>query len=128
MVSSGIGYEKLETPVCMCILQLNNMNWSLCALPADGHGDDDRLPARVEEFSGGRDLPGYQHPQGAQRHKHSTHQRADVVIVCVGRREGGFTHQAKSVDNVLGQDQAVCLTCDYLMALFLQCYSFNNII
>lgn len=53
-------------------------------LPADGHGDDDRLPAGVEEFSGGGDPSGYQHPQGAHRHKHRTHQRTGIVIVlCV---------------------------------------------
>lgn len=60
-------------------------------LPADGHGDDDRLPAGVEEFSGGGDPSGYQHPQGAHRHKHRTHQRTGIVIVlCVWRREGLF--------------------------------------
>lgn len=31
-------------------------------LPADGHGDDDWLPAGVKDLSGGWDLPGYQHP------------------------------------------------------------------
>lgn len=57
------------------------------ALPADGHGDDDWLPTRVEQFSGGRDRPGYQHPQGAHSHKGRTHQWVGIVVVfCVGRR------------------------------------------
>lgn len=50
------------------------------ALPADGHGNDDWLPTRVEQFSGGRDLPGYQHPQGAHGHKGCTYQRVGIVI------------------------------------------------
>lgn len=55
------------------------------ALPADGHGNDDWLPTRVEQFSGGRDLPGNQHPQGAHGHKGCTHQRVGIVVVfCVG--------------------------------------------
>lgn len=63
--------------------------WSglLMALPADGHGDDDWLPTRVEQFSGGRDRPGYQHPQGAHSHKGRTHQWVGIVVVfCVGGR------------------------------------------
>ena len=77
----------------MSILLLNNVTWSLCALPADGHGDDDWLPAGVEEFSGGGDPSGYQHPQGAHRHEHRTHQRTGIVIVlCVWRREAPFIY------------------------------------
>lgn len=71
------------------------------SVPADGHGDDDRLPARIEKFSGGGDLPGNQHPQGAQRHKNRTHQWAGVVIVfCVGikkQTKSGFRQQTPKV-------------------------------
>lgn len=74
-------------------MQLNNMNWPQCALPADGHGDDDWLPAGVEEFSCGGNLPRYQHPQGAHGHKHGTHQWVGIVIVlCTGRTEFRITH------------------------------------
>lgn len=57
-------------------------------VPADGHGDDDGLPAGVQQLSGGRDPPGYQHPEGAQRHEHGTHQRVGVVVeLCMEKRE-----------------------------------------
>lgn len=57
------------------------------ALPADGHGNDDWLPTRVEQFSGGWDLPGYQHPQWAHGHKGCTHQRVGIVIkFCIGAK------------------------------------------
>lgn len=67
-------------------------------LPADGHGDDDRLPARIEKFSGGGDPPGYQHPQGAQCHKNRTHQWVCIVIVfCVGRKTLGSDNRQYNV-------------------------------
>lgn len=69
-----------------------------CYQPADGHGDDDWLPAGVEEFSGGGDLPGYQHPQGAQRHKDRTHQRVGVVIVLCRKKKKVGSHRLARVD------------------------------
>lgn len=82
---AGAG-EKMNQKMFCVTVNVNGI-WSsvLHGVPADGHGDDDRLPARIEEFSGGGDLPGNQHPQRAQRHKNRTHQWAGVVIVfCVG--------------------------------------------
>lgn len=68
----------------------------LCSVPADGHGNDDRLPAGIEDFSGGWDPPGYQHPQGAHGHKYCAHQRVGIVIVlCTERRDAGFIHWTK---------------------------------
>lgn len=69
-------------------------------LPADGHGDDDRLPARIEKLSGGGDPPGYQHPQGAQCHKNCTHQWVGIVIVfCVGRKTLASDNRPLNVRN-----------------------------
>lgn len=82
--------------VCKLVV-ICEVNECLIAVPADRHGDDNRLPARVEDFSGGWDLPGYQYPYGAQSHEHRTHQRVGIVIViCKRTREGGFTHQEQA--------------------------------
>lgn len=43
----------------------------LCIVPADRHGDDDRLPPWVEHFSGGGGPAGDQDPdrgQGDEKH------------------------------------------------------------
>lgn len=77
---------KTWNPDLLGVTSALNPFWS--ALPADGHGDDDGLPAGVEEFSGGGDLPRDQHPKGAQRHKDCTHQRVGIVIVLwMGRKQ-----------------------------------------
>lgn len=69
--------------------QLNDI---LPFLPADGHSDDNWLPAGVEQLSGGGNLPSNQHPERAQGHKDSTHQWVGIVVVlCMGGKEGGFT-------------------------------------
>lgn len=74
---AGIG-ENINQRYCV-IVKVNGIWGSVekstpnQGVPADGHSNDDRLPARIEEFSGGGDFPGNQHPQGAQRHKNRTH-------------------------------------------------------
>lgn len=50
---------SISTSAVFAFFGDKNTDWSLCDLPADGHGDDNWLPARVEELSGGRDPPGY---------------------------------------------------------------------
>lgn len=49
------------------------------SLPADGHGDDDRLPARVQHLPCSRAPSGQHHPDGEQGHKEGAHQGVDVL-------------------------------------------------
>lgn len=51
------------------------------SLPADGHGNDNRLPARVQHLPRGGASSGQHHPDRQQGHKESTHQWVDVSPV-----------------------------------------------
>lgn len=61
------------------------------SLPADGHGDDDRLPARVQHLPSGWAPTSQHHPHRQQGHEDGTHQRVDVLPVIWKRQrsEGG---------------------------------------
>jgi len=49
-------------------------------LPADSHGDNDRLPPGVEHFSRGRYPPGDEHPDGRQGDEEGTNHRVGIII------------------------------------------------
>lgn len=49
------------------------------SLPADGHGDDDGLPARVQHLPCSRAPSGQHHPDGEQGHEEGAHQWVDVL-------------------------------------------------
>lgn len=49
--------------------------------PADGHGDDDRLPAGVQHFPGGGNAPGDEDPDGRQGHEEGTNHRVGIIVI-----------------------------------------------
>ncbi len=52
----------------------------VCITPADEHGSDNGLPARVQQLTTGRVFGRDDHPQRSQRHEEGTHQRRHIWV------------------------------------------------